>query len=53
MPTDGNAFREIEETWSYFKDEPCHLRISLVVDGVNPFKELRYLLRVAYFCYQQ
>jgi hypothetical protein len=34
MPVDGSAFREIEEKWVDFKDEP---------DGVNPFGELRYI----------
>ena len=27
MPADGNAFREIEEKWPDFKDEPRHIRI--------------------------
>ena len=41
MLADGSAFREIEEKWTNFKDEPCNVRLSLVVDGVNPFRELR------------
>jgi hypothetical protein len=41
MPVDGSAFREIEEKWEDFKDEPCNVRISLTADGVNPFGEIR------------
>jgi hypothetical protein len=36
MPIDGSAFREIEEKWADFKDEPCNVRLSLAVDNVNP-----------------
>ena len=36
---DGYAFRGIEGKWSDFKDEPRNIRLSLVVDGVNPFTE--------------
>jgi hypothetical protein len=46
MPIDGSAFREIEEKWADFKDEPRNVRLSLVVDGVNPFRELRYMYSV-------
>jgi hypothetical protein len=38
---DGFAFREIEEKWVYFKDEPRNVMISLAADDVNPFRELR------------
>ena len=31
MPTDGPSFKNIEEVWPHFKDEPCNIRISLVV----------------------
>jgi hypothetical protein len=41
MPVDGYAFKEIEEKWSIFKDEPRNVRLSLAADGVNPFGELR------------
>ena len=41
MPADGSAFREIEEKWEYFKDEPRNVRLSLAADSVNPFRELR------------
>jgi hypothetical protein len=37
MPTDGSKFREIEEKWAYFKDEPHNVRLSLETDDVNPF----------------
>jgi hypothetical protein len=41
MPTDGSAFREIDEKWANFKDEPRNVRLSMTVDGVNPFGEIR------------
>ena len=46
MLADGSALNNIEEKWPIFKDEPCNVRLSLVVDGFNPFGELRstYLL---------
>ena len=37
MPADGYAFRDMEEKWPHFKEEPRNLRISLEADGVNPF----------------
>jgi hypothetical protein len=40
MPSDGSALKNIEEKWPIFKEEPRNVRISLVVDGVNPFGEL-------------
>jgi len=40
ISADGSAFREIEEKWAYFKDEPRNVRLSLAVDGVNQFREL-------------
>jgi hypothetical protein len=46
MPIDGSAFREIEKKWEDFKDEPHNVRISLAVDGVHPFKEIRYIYSV-------
>jgi hypothetical protein len=41
MPFDGSTFREIEEKWADFKDEPRNVRVSLAADGVNPFRELK------------
>jgi hypothetical protein len=46
MPVDGSAFREIEEKWADFKDEPRNVRLSLAADGVNPFRELRSIYSV-------
>jgi hypothetical protein len=46
MPANGSAFREIEEKWAYFKDEPHTVRLSLKADGVNPFRELRSIYSV-------
>jgi hypothetical protein len=46
MPADGSAFREIEEKWTDFKDEPRNVRLSLAADGVNPFGELRFIYSV-------
>ena len=43
MPADGYAFKEIEEKWEDFKDEPHNVRLSLEAHGVNPFEELRYI----------
>ena len=37
MPIDGSAFRDMEETWIHFKEEPCNLSIYLATYGVNPF----------------
>ena len=46
MPIDGYTFKEIKEKWPVFKDEPCNVRLSLVVDSVNPFGELRSIYSV-------
>ena len=46
MPADDYAFREIEEKYVDFKNEPRNVRLSLVADGVNPFGELRYTYSV-------
>ena len=40
MPTDGSAFRDMEEKWSHFKDEPRNVRIYLVANGVNPISKM-------------
>ena len=37
IPIDGSAFRDMEEKWPHFKEEPCNVRIYLAVAGVNPF----------------
>ena len=41
MPTDGFEFKEIEEKWPHFKEEPHNLKLSLAKNGVNPFGEMR------------
>ena len=46
MPTDGSAFKEIEETWSHFKEEPRNLKLSLAADGVNPYGDMRSVYSV-------
>ena len=45
MPADGTAFRDIEEKWPHFKEEPRNLRISLAADGVNPFSHMRSIYK--------
>ena len=35
------AFRGIKERWPVFTEEPHNVRLSMEVDGVNPFGELR------------
>jgi Transposase family tnp2 len=40
MNVDGSAFRNIKERWPIFKEEPRNVRLSLAVDGVNPFGEI-------------
>ena len=46
MPADGSIFRVMEKKWPHFKEEPRNLRISLVVDGVNPFAHMKSLYTV-------
>ena len=41
MPTDGSTFRDMEEKWPHFKEEPLNIRISLASDGVNSFAHMR------------
>ena len=36
IPIDGYAFRDMEEKWPHFKEEPHNFRVSLEADGVNP-----------------
>ena len=35
MHADGSAFRDMDEKWPHFKEEPCNIRISLAANGVN------------------
>ena len=37
MTAYGSAFRDMEEKWPHFKEEPRNIRISLLADGVNHF----------------
>ena len=46
MPTDGTNFRDVEEKWPHFKEEPCNLMISLAADGVNPFAQMKSIYMV-------
>ena len=41
MPADGFAFRDMEEKWPRFKEEPRNLNIYLAVDRVNLFAYTR------------
>ena len=41
IPVDGSTFRCIEEKWPILKKEPHNVKLSLAVDSVNPFGELR------------
>ena len=41
MHVDGFAFKEIEETWSHFKEEPHNLKLSLATNDVNPYGDMR------------
>lgn len=42
MPMDGFSFRDIKEMWLVFKEETCHVMISLAIDGVNIFGKFRF-----------
>ena len=46
MPADGSSFRDMEEKWPHFKEEPHNLRIYLAANGVNPFAEMRFVYSV-------
>ena len=37
MATDSKHWKEIEEKWPHLRNEPRNARISLAMDGVNPF----------------
>ena len=40
------AFRDMEEKWPHFKEEPYNIRISLARCGVNPFAQMRSIYMV-------
>ena len=46
MPVDGSVLNHIKEKWPIFKEETRNARLSLAVDGVNPFGELRSMYSV-------
>jgi hypothetical protein len=41
MLEDGSTLNYIEENWPIFKEETRNVKLSLAVDRVNPFGELR------------
>ena len=46
MPIDDSTFKEIEETWSHFIEEPRNLKLSLAADGANPYGDMRSVYSV-------
>ena len=46
MPGDGSTFRDMEEKWPHFKEEPRNIRISLEAYGVNPFSQMKSIYTV-------
>jgi hypothetical protein len=46
MLADGYAFRNIEERWPIFKEEPHNVMLSLEAGSVNPFGEMKYFYLV-------
>jgi hypothetical protein len=54
MATYGYAFRDIKEKCLIFRDEPCVVKISLAIDSVNPFAEMRsiYLVWLVFVLHQ-
>ena len=47
MPADGSAFRDMEEKWPHFKEQPHNIRISLVANGVNQFSQMKSIYMVS------
>ena len=41
MVTNRKNWKEIKEKWPHLKNEPRNARISLAMDGVNPFGDFR------------
>ena len=46
MHVDGSAFRDMEEKWPHFKEEPHNLRISLAAYFFNPFAQMKSIYTV-------
>ena len=41
MVADSKCWKDIEVKWPHFRNEPRNARISLAMDSVNPFGDLR------------
>ena len=41
MLMDSSEFKDIENRWPIFKEEPHNLKLSLAADGVNPYGDTR------------
>lgn len=41
MVADSKYWKEIEVKWPHLRNEPSNARISISMDGVNPFGDLR------------
>jgi hypothetical protein len=39
-PADGEAWKDFEETFKSFADDPCSLRLGIGSDGFNPFGQM-------------
>ena len=37
VPAGSLAWKHIDSKWPVFERDPCHLRLRLGIDGVNPF----------------
>ena len=51
IPTDGFAFKDIEDRWPIFKEETHNLKVSLATNGVNPIGEMRSIYLVWLFLF--
>jgi hypothetical protein len=46
MATNGFEFRDVEKKCPRFRDEPHNVKLFSIVDGVNPFVDMRYFYLV-------
>ena len=46
MPANGSTFRDLEEKWPHFKEEPHNIRIYLEAESVNPFTQMKSIYTV-------
>ena len=37
VPSDCEAFKNIDATWPMFKEEPRNVKLGIALDGINPF----------------